>query len=497
MMTPGDVIGIPSRQVIRCAPVNGVVDAEPNFLASIEFDAPDLPWMFSRKPASGPTQPWITLAVVDVTDIETDPLSASPVGTQLTIGVAQLPIPAEAWMWAHGQLLDADTVPGDPARSLSRLVSSRSWSRTAATWRASCRLRRGQGRGLGTDPGDDARAWISRGIRRRRRHPAGLLLLAIRHWADGDFESPGAAAHAAALPPGPGRRKLLLDYPMSGLPAPDPDGASVDLQVALRPPGERLDAIQPLVGASYLDVLRSRLVDAGYDTSLLASNPDAPPPAVGPPVYGQLAVGATATAANLAAVAPPWVRETNLDPRLRVAAGLGGEVVRQNQDRYLEEAWRQVGDVLGANKLRRARSPGRQRGPPPEMDRAALGRRPRDVDGARSRAPVCRREPHNHRATPAVAAAAVNCFGRIPPGHARAWHAHWCGSVARGGRSGGPGVAVGCRAAVEGRGRAGHDRRAGSSQPCLGTCRHAVHSRAPRARSRPDWVDGGAGRDPA
>ena len=37
MMTPGDVIGIPSRQVIRCAPVNGLVDAEPNYLATIEF----------------------------------------------------------------------------------------------------------------------------------------------------------------------------------------------------------------------------------------------------------------------------------------------------------------------------------------------------------------------------------------------------------------------------------------------------------------------------
>ncbi len=81
--------------------------------------------MFSRKPAGGPIQPWITLAVVDVTDLEADPLSASPVGTQLTIDAAQLPNPAEAWMWAHGQLLDADTVPGDPARSLSRLVSSR------------------------------------------------------------------------------------------------------------------------------------------------------------------------------------------------------------------------------------------------------------------------------------------------------------------------------------------------------------------------------------
>jgi hypothetical protein len=149
-----------------------------------------------------------------------------------------------------------------------------------------------------------------------------------------------------------GKRKLLLDSPMSGLPAPAPQGASIELQVALRPSGATLDDIQPLVGQSYLDTLRSRLVDAGYDISLLTANPDAPP-AVGPPVYGQLAVGETATAANLETVAPPWVRATNLDPRLRVAGGLGGEVVRQNADRYVEEAWRQVGDVQGANNLRR------------------------------------------------------------------------------------------------------------------------------------------------
>ena len=90
--------------------------------------------MFSRKPADGPIQPWITLAVVDVTDLAADPLSASPVGTQLTIEAAQLPNnPAEAWMWAHGQLLDADTVPGDRARSLSRLISSRKLEPIAGT----------------------------------------------------------------------------------------------------------------------------------------------------------------------------------------------------------------------------------------------------------------------------------------------------------------------------------------------------------------------------
>jgi hypothetical protein len=355
MMTPGDIIGIPSRQVIRCTPVNGLIDAEPNYLATIEFDAPDLPWMFSRKPATGPIQPWIMLAVVDVTDLAADPLFPSPVGTQLTVAAAQLPNPAEAWMWAHGQLLGTDTVPGDPARSLSRLVSSRKLEPNRRYLACVVPVfAAGKAAGLGTDPGDARTsmdfAWDPGG--------GDVTLPVYCFWRfgtgpNGDFEALVRRLHGVPLPSGLGKRKLLLDYPLTGLPDPDPDGASVELQVALRPPGERPDDIRPLVGASYLDALRSRLVDAGYDVSLLASNPDAPPPAVGPPVYGQLAVGATATAANLATVAPPWVRETNVDPRLRVAAGLGGEVVRQNQDRYLEEAWKQVGDVVGANTLRR------------------------------------------------------------------------------------------------------------------------------------------------
>jgi hypothetical protein len=356
MMTPGDVIGIPSRQVIRCTPVNGLVDAEPNYLATIEFDASDLPWMFSRKPASGPIQPWITLAVIDVTDLTTDPLSASPVGTQLTTGAAQLPNPSEAWMWAHGQLLDADTVPGDPARSLSRLVSSRKLEPNRRYLACVVPVfAAGRAAGLGTDPGDARTtmdfAW----------DPAagGDVTLPVYYFwrfgtgPNGDFETLVRRLHGVPLPDGLGKRKLFLDYPMTGLPSPDPNGTAVELQVALRPPGALLGDIRPLVGTNYLEALRSRLVDAGYDVSLLTSNPDAAPPVVGPPVYGQLAVGASATAANLETVAPPWVREANLDPRLRVAAGLGGEVVRQNQDRYVEEAWRQVGDVLAANALRR------------------------------------------------------------------------------------------------------------------------------------------------
>ena len=124
------------------------------------------------------------------------------------------------------------------------------------------------------------------------------------------------------------------------------------MHVALRPPFEKLDPIDQLVGQSYLDVLKSRLADAGYDISLLTQG--AGPPHVGPPVYGQLPVGDAATAAALGSGAvPPWLTQLNLDPRLRVGAGLGAQVVRNDQDHYLETAWKQVGDVLAANRLRR------------------------------------------------------------------------------------------------------------------------------------------------
>ena len=354
MMTPGDVIGIPARQIIRCAPANGIVNAEPNYLASVDFDAPDLPWLFSRKPASGPVLPWITLAVVDLTDLQADPLSASPVGSQLTIAAAQLPNPAESWMWAHGQMLDTDTVPGDPSRSLSRLICSRKLEPNRRYLACVVPVfAGGKAAGLGIDPGD---ARTSMGF---AWDPAGgdVTLPAYYAWRfatgpDGDFESLVRQLHGEPLPPGLGTRRLWLSYPMSGLPEPASSGTALELQVALRPPGSTLDDVQPLVGTSYLDALRSRLVDAGYDVSLLTAKAGSPP-AVGPPVYGQLAVGETATAANLNTSAPPWLRSINLDPRLRIAAGLGSEVARQSRDRYLEEAWRQVGDVLGANGVRR------------------------------------------------------------------------------------------------------------------------------------------------
>ena len=50
-----------------------------------------------------------------------------------------------------------------------------------------------------------------------------------------------------------------------------------------------------------------------------------------------------------------WVHRLNLDPRFRVAANFGTQVVQARQEEFMAAAWAQVGDVLAANgKIRAA-----------------------------------------------------------------------------------------------------------------------------------------------
>ena len=72
-----------------------------------------------------------------------------------------------------------------------------------------------------------------------------------------------------------------------------------------------------------------------------AHHEGAPPEAelVAPPIYGRWPVRRH----TVPATQPRRLRELNVDPRHRAAAGLGAEVVRENQERYVDAAWKQVG----------------------------------------------------------------------------------------------------------------------------------------------------------
>ena len=44
---PGDIIGIDPHVIVRTEPRANTSDCEPNYLAAIEFDLPELPWIFT------------------------------------------------------------------------------------------------------------------------------------------------------------------------------------------------------------------------------------------------------------------------------------------------------------------------------------------------------------------------------------------------------------------------------------------------------------------
>ena len=71
-----------------------------------------------------------------------------------------------------------------------------------------------------------------------------------------------------------------------------------------------------------------------------------PDPIVSPPLYGQW----HAAVETLAARESGWVNELNRDPRNRAAAGCGTDAVQQNQERFMQQAWAQLGEILQANQ---------------------------------------------------------------------------------------------------------------------------------------------------
>ena len=62
MFGPGDVIGLDPRHVVRTEPRNFTVNFEPNYLCGVEFDTPDLPWLFTPAAAKNDRlRPWLAL----------------------------------------------------------------------------------------------------------------------------------------------------------------------------------------------------------------------------------------------------------------------------------------------------------------------------------------------------------------------------------------------------------------------------------------------------
>ncbi|HEV7808678.1 MAG TPA: hypothetical protein VGO80_22935 [Solirubrobacteraceae bacterium] len=339
---PGDVIGIDARVVIRVDPPPGAADLEPNYLACVEFDTPDFPWMFTPAAAGsqGRLRPWLCLVVVrrgDGVDVRFSPERPLPM---LSAPVSELPDLVESWAWAHAQVVQGDAteavqtiLTSAPQRNLSRLICPRRLE--PQTQYLACvvpAFDAGRRAGLGlqiaeADENKLAPAWDG-------TQPQ-VELPVYHQWefstgTGGDFES--LADLLEGRDAGDvGRRRLLAAGQPFGL----GDPGRLELQ------GPLITADTPIPPAPS-DDFRQRL------RALLNL---ADEPVVTPPVYGSWQAAQPTVPEDSGT--PRWLRELNLDPAARAAAGLGARVVQESQEQLVASAWEQLGDGPGVVQLER------------------------------------------------------------------------------------------------------------------------------------------------
>jgi hypothetical protein len=331
---PGDVVGLAASLIKTRSPAPDSIGMTPNLFSYVEFTQPDLPWWVTpgNPDANNELTPWLALLVVDAS-------AGNPLGSAadaklpvLNVQAADLPPSNELAQWAHAQIAssgtaDETTYQGGTARILCPKALAPSTRYVACLVPV---FEAGRLAGLGQTPPDPMSAtpaWSS-------ATTGAVQLPVYDHWffatgPSGDFESLARKLKGRDIASSSAPLELNVTL-VSG----DVAGKLAPLEGALRPVGSEAAWTGVAVAAAQKQ-LSAWMKREGAST--------ASAPAIGPPIYGSIQSGKTD-------VNPGWSTDLNLDPRRRAAAGLGAEIVRQNQDALVNEAWRQVGDLAQARK---------------------------------------------------------------------------------------------------------------------------------------------------
>ena len=277
-------------------------------------------------------------------------LSATPGGTSVLrldaplVPKNELPDLATIDAWAHAQVTGSGlsnaqlgaAFDGDPSFTCSRLIAPRKLAPETAylacvvpTYHAGVNA----GLGLAVDPADAALAWDASVVApfvlpsyyafRFRTSPAGdfaslarkivpVLVGSASGTRDVDMSAPGLARRRA--------RELVLG-----------------VEGALKVLGATTASWPGATQAPYQASLRTALAP-----------PPAADPVVAPPTCGNAQTGSTLPPAGQP---PVWMSDLNLDPRSRVVAGAGTQVVQAAREALAGAAWDQAGVIKRANAL--------------------------------------------------------------------------------------------------------------------------------------------------
>jgi hypothetical protein len=378
LISPGDLIGIDPRAVVRVEPRPFTNEFEPNYLAAIEFFDEDYPWRYSpSKPdADGHKDhldPWIALLVLEEGEFtlkdqgEGLPRSVSIKNTSI------LPPPEELWAWAHSHLnavvadqtkprATADQIAANPAVSCSRIIAARHLLPEKAYHAFLVpAFESGRRAGLLSKDGPDRPyAWD--------RLSPGVELPVYFEWSfrtstKGDFKELALRLKAHAADPTVGRRPMDVSHPLEFAAFPPirntdvPSRAVLALEGALQVPDAQPSGWSTTSKAAFQQKLADfiNLSEAWeLQTKQVKGEPPLPHgvklPVVLPPSYGRF--HANVNLLDAAKADSRWLEQINLDPRNRVAAAFGTLVVQKNQEDFMARAWKQYGELFQANRLR-------------------------------------------------------------------------------------------------------------------------------------------------
>ncbi|TFB90657.1 hypothetical protein E3O44_03445 [Cryobacterium algoricola] len=355
---PGDVRGIDPAQIVRRFPAPGARTAEETVLAHIEFDRPELPWAFSAAQQAPVMRPWLTLVVLERSTVTREPATTALLPV-FQVALAQLPTLTHADLWAHaqvpattsGQDLSARFSPAHAPVNLSRVISPRILKQdtdyiAALVPTTDVGVRGGLGVAGGTlDP-----AWTS-------SSPDPMRLPVYDSWEfrtgpDGDFRSLAIKLQGIAAPYEVGRK--FIDTSQPGKPlralAADEVGRKQVLRCALFSPSAPSTPEQQIAETAVwpddmVDDLRAELdLPAAIEGTQKQTDGVPDLPIIGPRIYAKLHRGSAVIEGS------DWFAELNLAPVKRIVGGLGTRVVQRDQERLMQSAWAQLGEVEAANR---------------------------------------------------------------------------------------------------------------------------------------------------
>lgn len=370
---PSDVTGIDPTAIVRTEPRDGSEDFLSNFLSFIEFYEEDFPWAYNPFAPEGVSpnkklRPWLTLAVLEFDEFDNINTKSTSLGAIKIKNTAySLPNPNQLWAWAHTQVNAVPEINGEDTNysaDLTRIKDKLNQSPNSGVSRIICprKLKPGVqyfgfliptfevGRlaGLGEEIGTQniqTGAWIE-DAETEVEFPY-YYKWSFRTSEGDDFKKLVEKLNPQVAHPSMGKRPMEisntnyteLDNLFEGE-EPDLTQKILLLEGVLAQVSENNEPglWDSQEAEEYKEVLK--------DFLHLSQTGD-PDPIITPEIYGKW----HANSSELSPSGSGWLDVLNLDPRNRVAAGVGAEVVRKNQEFFMDLAWKRLGQLDEVNSV--------------------------------------------------------------------------------------------------------------------------------------------------